>query len=100
MFARVVRPSAMAIEELEEEVGILEKQITELKYCDLIKVKALGKKWVIATSIARVTSPEIRLNEENTDFKWINVSEVDNWIKITEVASIAKRTLEKFNLDR
>jgi isopentenyldiphosphate isomerase len=98
MYDQIVNPGKMALEELEEEVGILEDQISEVRYCSLIQEQAFEKDWIIATCIAKVEMPQIILNYENTDFKWIKISEIDNWITIAEVANVAKRSLAKFNL--
>ena len=68
--------------EIFEELGIAEEKITLIKAGKEIKVNSpqyQNHEWQIFPFLFKVENPEITLNWENSEFKWIKVEELENY---------------------
>lgn len=68
-----------ALEELEEELGIVKKDISSMKEGKTFRVvdKKINREWIIFTVLVELeTIPEIRLEQENTRYIWIRPEEL------------------------
>ncbi len=68
--------------EIFEELGIKEEQIKLLKTAELMRVVSPQYKnheWEILPFLFETNNPEIKLNWENSEFKWISVNELNNY---------------------
>lgn len=77
--------------EIFEEVGISEEDITLVKAVQEIRVNSPQYKnheWKIFPFLFESKNPTIRLNWENSDFKWINVDELENYETVPSLERI------------
>ena len=77
--------------EIWEETGINEEGIELLKANERIKIEAAQYKnhmWNIFPFLFRTKNPEIKLNWENSDFKWIEPNEIKNYETVPELEKI------------
>ena len=84
-------PLARAKTEIFEETGINESEIELLKANEQIKIEAIQYKnheWNIFPFLFKTKNPEIKLNWENSDFKWIKPNEVKNYETVPELEKI------------
>ena len=68
--------------EIFEELGIKEEQIKLLKSIDEIRIESPqyeNHEWEIFPFLFEVNDPEIKLNWENSEYKWINPNEISNY---------------------
>ena len=68
--------------EIFEEVGITEDEITLLKSAEEMRVNSpqyQNHEWEIFPFLFEAKNPTIKLNWENSDFKWISVDELKNY---------------------
>jgi 8-oxo-dGTP pyrophosphatase MutT (NUDIX family) len=74
-------PLSRAKIEIFEEVGITEDRITLVKASEEMKIHSPQYKnheWEIFPFLFESNKPTIKLNWENSDFKWINIEELEN----------------------
>jgi len=72
-------PLVRAKIEIFEEVGLEEKHIKLLKSSEQIKVESpqyRNHQWEIFPFLFETKNTKIKLNWENSDFKWINVDQI------------------------
>ncbi len=84
-------PLARAKTEILEETGINEEKIELLKANERIKIEAAQYKnheWNIFPFLFQVDNPKIKLNWENSDFKWIKSNEIKNYETVPELEKI------------
>ena len=77
--------------EIFEEAGFNEKEIELLKSIEQIKIKSAQYKnheWNIFPFLFRTKNSEIKLNWENSDFKWIEPNEIKNYETVPELEKI------------
>lgn len=77
--------------EIFEEVGIEESDINLLKSADLIRIESPQYKnheWEIFPFLFETTNTEIKLNWENSEFKWINVNELSNYETVPSLEKV------------
>ena len=77
--------------EIFEEAGINEKEIELLKSIEQIKIKSAQYKnheWNIFPFLFKTKNPEIKLNWENSEFKWIEPNEIKNYETVPELEKI------------
>ena len=77
--------------EIFEETGIDEREIELLKANELIKIEATQYKnheWNIFPFLFRTKNSEIKLNWENSEFKWIKPNEIKNYETVPELEKI------------
>ncbi len=68
--------------EIFEELGIKEDQIKLLKTAELMRVVSPQYKnheWEIFPFLFEANNPEIKLNWENSEYKWIAANELNNY---------------------
>ncbi|AJM92942.1 MULTISPECIES: NUDIX domain-containing protein [Nitrosopumilus] len=76
--------------EIFEEVGITEDKITLIKAAEEIRVNSpqyQNHEWEIFPFLFEAKNPTIKLNWENSDFRWIKVDELE---KFETVPSLQK----------
>ena len=84
-------PLTRAKIEIFEEAGIHEEQIELLKAIQQIKISSLQYKnheWNIFPFLFKAKNPEIKLNWENSDFNWIEPSQIKNYETVPELEKI------------
>ena len=82
--------------EIFEETGINEKEIELLKSIEQIKIESAQYKnheWDIFPFLFKAKNPEIKLNWENSEFKWIEPNEIKNYETVPELEKILSRLL-------
>ncbi len=68
--------------EIFEELGIKEDQIKLLKTAELMRVispQYKNHEWEIFPFLFESNNPEIKLNWENSEYKWISANELNNY---------------------
>ena len=84
-------PLARAKTEILEETGINGKEIELFKANELIKIESAQYKnheWNIFPFLFKTKNPEIKLNWENSEFKWIKPNEIKNYETVPELEKI------------
>ena len=77
--------------EIFEEVGIPEEEITLVKAAEEIRVNSPqygNHEWEIFPFLFESKNPTIKLNWENSDFKWINVEELENYETVPSLEKV------------
>ena len=77
--------------EIFEETGINEKEIELLKSIEQIKIESAQYKnheWNIFPFLFKAKNPEIKLNWENSDFNWIEPSQIKNYETVPDLEKI------------
>ncbi len=68
--------------EIFEELGIKEDHIKLLKTAELMRVispQYKNHEWEIFPFLFEANNPEIKLNWENSEYKWISANELNNY---------------------
>ena len=84
-------PLARAKIEIFEEVGLEEKHIKLLKSSEQIKVESSQYRnhgWEIFPFLFETTNTEIKLNWENSEFKWINRDQLKEFETVPNLEEI------------
>ena len=84
-------PLARAKTEILEETGISEEEIKLLKANERIKIEAAQYKnheWNIFPFLFSTKNSKIKLNWENSEFKWIEPNDVKNYDTVPELEKI------------
>ncbi len=77
--------------EIFEEVGITEDVITLVRSAEKMKVDSPqyeNHEWEIFPFLFEVKNPTIKLNWENSEFKWINVEELENYETVPSLQKV------------
>jgi len=77
--------------EIFEEVGITEDMITLVKSAEEMRVNSPQYKnheWEIFPFLFEAKSPKIKLNWENSEFKWIDVRELENFDTVPSLQKV------------
>lgn len=77
--------------EIFEELGIAGNQIELVKTAEKIRIVSPQYKnheWEIFPFLFKVDSPEIKLNWENSEFKWIAVNEISNYNTVPNLEKV------------
>lgn len=75
-------PLRRAKVEIFEEAGITEDKITLIKSAEEMRINSPqyeNHEWEVFPFLFEAKSPEIKLNWENSEFKWINIKELENY---------------------
>ncbi|HEY4489663.1 MAG TPA: NUDIX domain-containing protein [Candidatus Paceibacterota bacterium] len=69
------------IHEMEEELGLSQKDIKEIKEVDtyLFIDKELDREWVRHVYLVEITNPNVRLSWEHTEMVWVTSKEAKNY---------------------
>ena len=84
-------PLVRAKIEIFEEVGLEEKHIKLLKSSEQIKVESpqyRNHQWEIFPFLFETKNTKIKLNWENSDFKWINVDQIKEFETVPNLEEI------------
>ena len=84
-------PLSRAEIEIFEETGIKREQINLLKESQQMKIVSVQYKnheWNIFPFLFKVENPEIKLNWENSEFKWIEPNDIKNYETVPELEKI------------
>ena len=84
-------PLARAKIEIFEETGIDEREIELLKSIEQMKIESAQYKnheWNIFPFLFKTKNPAIKLNWENSEFKWIEPNEIKNYETVPELEKI------------
>ena len=77
--------------EIFEEIGIVEDKITLVKSIEKIKISSpqyKNNEWVVFTFLFETKQTEIKLNWENSEYKWINANELKNYETVPSLDKI------------
>ena len=77
--------------EIFEEVGITEDKITLVKTTEEMRVNSPQYKnheWEIFPFLFVSKNPTVKLNWENSDFKWIDVDELENYETVPSLQKV------------
>ena len=77
--------------EIFEEVGITEDKITLVKSAEEMRVNSpqyQNHEWEIFPFLFEAKNPTIKLNWENSDFKWIKVDELKNYETVPSLEKV------------
>ena len=77
--------------EIFEEVGITEDKITLIKAIEEMRINSPQYKnheWEIFPFLFESNNPTVKLNWENSDFKWINVEELENYETVPSLEKV------------
>lgn len=83
-------PLYRAKKEIHEETNITENQITLIRTASQMRIDSPQYKdheWLIFPFLFSVREPKIRLNWENSDYQWINLTDL---VKFQTVPSLEK----------
>jgi len=86
-----ISPLSRAKIEIFEEVGIKEEELKLLKSIQQLRIVSPQYKnheWNIFPFLFRTKNLEIKLNWENSEFKWIELNEIKNYETVPEVEKI------------
>jgi 8-oxo-dGTP pyrophosphatase MutT (NUDIX family) len=84
-------PLTRAKIEIFEEAGITEDKINLIKATEEIRIHSPQYKnheWEIFPFLFEVNNPKITLNWENSDFKWINIEELENYETVPSLQKV------------
>ena len=77
--------------EIFEEVGITEDLITLVKTSEEMRINSPqyeNHEWEIFPFLFEAKNPTIKLNWENSEFKWINVEELENYETVPRLQTV------------
>lgn len=77
--------------EIFEEIGITEDKITLVKSSAEMRINSPQYKnheWEIFPFLFEVENPTIKLNWENSDFKWISIAELENYETVPSLQKV------------
>ena len=85
------KPLDRAKIEIFEELGIKENQIKLLNTIEQMRITSPqyeNHEWEIFPFLFEVNNPEIKLNWENSEYKWISVDELSNYKTVPELEKV------------
>lgn len=77
--------------EIFEELGIKEDRIKLLKTAEQMRVMSPQYKnheWEIFPFLFKANNPEIKLNWENSEYKWINANEINDYKTVPNLEKV------------
>ena len=77
--------------EIFEEVGITEDKITLVKSAEEMRINSpqyQNHEWEIFPFLFEASNPTIKLNWENSDFKWITIDELKNYETVPSLEKV------------
>ena len=77
--------------EIFEEVGIVEEKITLLKTAEKLRVSSpqyQNHEWEIFPFLFGTEDPTIKLNWENSEYRWIDANEITNYETVPSLQKV------------
>jgi len=77
--------------EIFEEVGITEDRITLVRSSEEMRINSPqyeNHEWEIFPFLFEAKNPTIKLNWENSEFKWINIEELENYKTVPSLQKV------------
>ncbi len=77
--------------EIFEEIGITEDLITLVKTSEEMRINSPqyeNHEWEIFPFLFEAKNPTIKLNWENSEFKWINIEELENYETVPSLQKV------------
>ena len=77
--------------EIFEEVGITEDMITLVRSSEEMRINSPqyeNHEWEIFPFLFEAKNPTIKLNWENSEFKWINIEELENYKTVPSLQKV------------
>jgi len=84
-------PLSRAKIEIFEEAGIIEEDITLIKSAEEMRINSPqyeNHEWEIFPFLFESKNPTVTLNWENSEFKWINVEELENYETVPSLQKV------------
>jgi len=84
-------PLRRAKVEIFEEVGIVEDDITLIKSAQEMRINSPqyeNHEWEVFPFLFESKNPTIKLNWENSEFKWINMNELENYETVPSLQKV------------
>ena len=84
-------PLCRAKIEIFEEVGIVEEKITLLKTAEKLRVSSpqyQNHEWEIFPFLFETEDPTIKLNWENSEYRWIDANEITNYETVPSLQKV------------
>ena len=84
-------PLTRAKIEIFEELGINDGEIVLVKEAEEMRIKSpqyQNHEWEIYPFLFKVDNPEIKLNWENSDYKWIKADEISNFETVPSLEKV------------
>ena len=84
-------PLRRAKVEIFEEVGIREEDITLIKLGEEMRINSPqyeNHEWEVFPFLFEAKNPVIKLNWENSEFKWINIKELENYETVPSLEKV------------
>lgn len=84
-------PIVRAKIEIDEELGISEDQINLLRSSDKMKVHSPqyeNHEWEIFPFLFEVQNPKIKLNWENSEYRWISPEEINDYKTVPSIDKV------------
>jgi len=81
-------------EELREEINV--KEVLSIKIGNYFEIldKKINKKWIVTPVLVELKDkPEIKLDWEHTEFKWIKPEEMKNYDTVTKLDKSLERVI-------
>lgn len=82
------KPLNRAKTEIFEETGISKSRIRLIRSADGIRIKSpqyRNHEWVVSAFLFEADSPPVRLNWENSDYRWVKISEMDRYETVPDL---------------
>ncbi len=82
------KPLNRARTEIFEEAGITKSKIRLIRSADGIRIKSpqyRNHEWVVSAFLFEADSPPVRLNWENSDYRWVKISEMDKYETVPDL---------------
>jgi 8-oxo-dGTP pyrophosphatase MutT (NUDIX family) len=89
-------PLTRAKIEIHEEVGISEDKIRLVKAAERLKVNSPqyeNHEWEIFPFLFEVKNPDIKLNWENSEYRWITIDELKNYNTVPNLEKVLQNLL-------
>jgi len=84
-------PLRRAKVEIFEEVGITEDKITLIKSAQEMRINSPqyeNHEWEVFPFLFEVNNQEIKLNWENSEYKWIDIKELENYETVPSLEKV------------
>jgi 8-oxo-dGTP pyrophosphatase MutT (NUDIX family) len=84
-------PLRRAKVEIFEEVGIIEDDVTLIKSGEEMRIHSPqyeNHEWEVFPFLFEAKNPTIKLNWENSEFKWINIEELENYETVPSLEKV------------